>query len=50
MQQSRAGDTQDIRVATTGVFEFACAAATFEVGARIGVDDNAGGTALETSR
>jgi len=46
MQQSRAGDTQDIRVATTGVFEFACASATFEVGARIGVDDNAGGTAL----
>jgi hypothetical protein len=46
MQQSRSGDTQDIRVATSGVFEFACASATFEVGARIGVDDNAGGTAL----
>lgn len=46
MQQSRAGDTEDIRVATTGVFEFPCAAATFEVGARIGVDDNVGGTAL----
>ena len=46
MQQSRAGDTQDIRVATTGVFEFACASATFDVGARIGADDNAGGTAL----
>ncbi|REK19166.1 MAG: hypothetical protein DWQ37_01885 [Planctomycetota bacterium] len=46
MQQSRAGDTQDIRVATTGVFEFACASATFDVGARIGVDDNAGPSAL----
>jgi hypothetical protein len=46
MQQSRAGDTADIRVATTGVFEFPCASATFEVGARIGVDDNPGGTAL----
>jgi hypothetical protein len=46
MQQSRNGDSQDIRVATTGVFEFACASATFEVGVRIGVDKNAGGTAL----
>ncbi len=46
MQQSRSGDTTDIRVATTGVFEFASTSATFEVGARIGVDDNAGGTAL----
>jgi hypothetical protein len=46
MQQSRAGDTTDIRVATTGVFEFGCASATFDVGARIGIDDNAGGTAL----
>lgn len=46
MQQSRNGDTQDIRVATTGVFELPCASATFEVGARVGIDDNAGGTAL----
>lgn len=46
MQQSRAGDTQEIRVATNGVFEFACASATFDVGNRIGVDKNAGGTAL----
>ena len=46
MQASRNGDTQEIRVATTGVFEFGCASATFEVGTRIGVDDNAGGTAL----
>ncbi len=46
MQQSRAGDTAEIRVATTGVFEFPCASAAFEVGIRIGVDDNPGGTAL----
>jgi len=46
MQQSRGGDTADIRVATTGVFEFPCASATFEVGARLGVDDNVGGNAL----
>ncbi len=46
MQQSRAGDTQDIRVATSGVFEFPCASAAFDVGARIGVDDNAASNAL----
>jgi hypothetical protein len=46
MQQSRAGDTQDIRVATSGVFELAAASATFDVGARLGVDDNVGGDAL----
>src|SRR5437016_5813843 len=46
MQRSRVGDTDPVRVATTGVFEFACASATFEIGARIGVDDNTGGTAL----
>ena len=47
MQKSRGGDTQPIRVATSGVFEFPCASAAFEVGARIGADDNPGGTALE---
>lgn len=46
MQQSRGGDAQDIRVATTGVFEFAAASATFDVGARIGADDNVAGNAL----
>jgi hypothetical protein len=46
MQQSRAGDADPVRVATTGVFEYDCASATFEVGARIGVDANAGATAL----
>jgi hypothetical protein len=47
MQRSPSGSTAPIRVATSGVFEFDCAAATFEIGARLGVDDNAGGTALE---
>src|ERR1051326_8184484 len=46
MQRSRAGDADPVRVATTGVFEYDCASATFEVGARIGLDANAGGTAL----
>ena len=50
MQQSRSGDTQDIRVATTGVFEFPCASATFDVGARIGVDDNVAGNTLLTQQ
>ena len=47
MQASRNGDTQPIRVATAGVFEFDCLSSTFEVGKLIGADENAGGTALE---
>lgn len=47
MQRSRAGDTQPIRVATTGVFEFVCPSGTFEVGALVGVDEATSGTALE---
>jgi uncharacterized protein DUF2190 len=47
MQASRNGDTQPIRVATAGVFEFDCVSATFEVGKLIGADENTGGTALE---
>lgn len=35
-QRSRDGDAEDIRVSTTGVFEFDCAAATFELGALVG--------------
>jgi hypothetical protein len=46
MQASRSGDTQLIRVATTGVFEFDCLSATFEVGDLMGSDENGGGTAL----
>jgi hypothetical protein len=47
MQASRNGDTQPIRVATAGVFEFDCLTGTYEVGKLIGADENAGGTALE---
>ena len=46
MQRSRSGDTDPIRVATTGVFEFDCPAGTFELGNLIGVDENAAGNAL----
>lgn len=47
MQASVSGQTADIRVATTGVFELACAAATFEVGDLIGGAENTAGNALE---
>lgn len=47
MQASASGDTGPVRVATAGVFEFDCVSAAFEVGDSIGVDENAGGTALE---
>jgi hypothetical protein len=47
MQRSRDGDTAPIRVATSGVFEFACPSGTFEVGDLIGASEASGGTALE---
>ena len=47
MQRGRTGDTEPIRVATRGVFEFPCPSSTFEVGALIRASENAGGTALE---
>lgn len=50
MQASASGDTQAIRVATAGVFEFDCASATFEVGDLVGVSEDAAGTALETQK
>ncbi len=37
MQASRNGDTAPIRVATTGVFEFISASATYELGALVGL-------------
>jgi hypothetical protein len=46
MQASRSGDTQPIRVATTGVFEFDCLSATLEVGDLMGSDEHSGGTSL----
>jgi len=50
MQRSKALETAPIRVATTGVFEFACASTTWELGDLVGVDDNAGGSALEDQK
>ena len=46
MQRSRSGDTDPIRVATTGVFEFDCPSGTFELGALVGADENAAGDGL----
>jgi hypothetical protein len=46
MQASRSGDTQPIRVATTGVFEFDVLSTTLEVGDLMAPDENGGGTAL----
>lgn len=50
MQRSRAGDADPIRVATTGVFEFVAPSTTREVGALLGVDEQASGTALENQK
>ena len=46
MQRSRNGDTDPIRVATTGVFELDCPSGTFELGDLVGVDENAAGDGL----
>lgn len=46
MQRSRSGDTTPIRVATTGVFEYDCASATFEIGDLIGAASTVGDDAL----
>lgn len=46
MQRSRPGDTEPIRVATTGVFEFDCPSTSFELGDLVGGDENAAGNAL----
>lgn len=47
MQRSKAGETEPIRVATTGVFEYVCPSSTFELGDLIGPSENSGGTLLE---
>jgi hypothetical protein len=49
-QQSRDGDTDDIRIATRGEFEFTCAAATFEIGDMVGAVEQSSGTALENQK
>jgi hypothetical protein len=36
MQRSRSGDTDPVRVATTGLFEFDCPSGTFELGDLVG--------------
>jgi hypothetical protein len=46
MQASGVGDTQSIRIATSGVFEFDCGSATFELGDMVGGVENTSGNAL----
>lgn len=48
-QRSRSGDVEAIRVATSGVFEFDCAAATFELGVLVAPAKQAG-NALESQK
>ena len=50
MQYSPSGAADPIRIATSGVFEFDCASATFELGDRLGGDDNSGGDKLENQK
>ena len=47
MQQSPAGATDSIRVATSGVFSCDCATATYEVGDLVGINEDGTGTELE---
>lgn len=46
MATSLAGQTRKIAIATEGIFEMVCAAAQFEIGDLVAVDDNTGTTAL----
>ena len=46
IQRSRSGDTDPIRVATTGVFELDCPSGTFELGDLVGAGENSVGMAL----
>ena len=46
MQRSGSTDTDPIRVATSGVFEMACASATFNIGDLVGPDKNVGNLLL----
>lgn len=50
MQASPSGSTTPIRVATSGVFEFTCASATFELGDLIGPVEKSNGTQLENQK
>jgi hypothetical protein len=46
MQHSDVGDTQPVRVAADGIFEFACPAGTYEVGDLVGAHPTSGGDGL----
>ena len=46
MQFSGIGNIDPIRIATSGVFEFDSPSATYELGDRIGANDNSGGDKL----
>lgn len=46
-QQSRNGDTDEIRIATSGEFEFGCPSSTFNLGALVGASENSDGDGLE---
>ncbi|HEY5312087.1 MAG TPA: hypothetical protein VIK18_06190 [Pirellulales bacterium] len=50
MQSSPVGATDPIRVATTGVFEYDCQSATFEVGQLLGPDQPSGATVLTSQQ
>jgi len=50
MQCSPVGATEPVRVATTGVFEYDCASATFEVGDLIGANQPGGATLLTSQQ
>lgn len=50
MQASASGETDAIRVATSGTFEFDCPSATYEIGDLVGVDEASSGTALEDQK
>lgn len=50
MQASAAGDTGLVRVATTGVFELECDAASFEVGDLLGAQESSDGATLEDQK
>ena len=47
--RSQSGETEQVRVNTSGVFEFDCASATFELGALVGVA-KASGDGIESQK
>ena len=49
-QSSPTGNTESIRIGTSGVYEFDCAADQFEIGDLVAAADNSGSTALEDQK